>query len=122
MHRYQHILRFLVVGGLFATAGCFSWPIAFSQSSSPLAPGHYTVLADEVTGTNTQVEWLFFSFGKGGSGQRHALADALRQVPGATALTAMAVDEESFILIPFVLPSFTTTRVTGTPVRANVHD
>lgn len=118
----HNIMKFIVLAGLFATAGCFSWPVSFSQSSSPLQPGHYTVLANEVTGTSSQIEWLFFSFGKGGSAQRHALADALRQVPGATALTAMAVDEETFVIFPFILPSFTSTRVTGTPVKTTDND
>ena len=115
-------LKVAVAGSLFALAGCFSSPVSFVTSSSPLTAGRYTVLANEVTGTHTQVDWLFFTFGKGGSGQRHALKDAVRQVPGATALTAMAVDQETFILFPFVLPSFTTTRVTGTPVKASDND
>lgn len=116
------VIKLTVFSGLVAAAGCFSRPISFSHASSPLTPGRYTILADEVTGTNMQIDWLFFTFGKGGSGQRHALTDALRQVPGATALTAMAVDEETFVLFPFLLPSFTTTRVTGTPVKSSDND
>ncbi len=116
------MIKTIVTVAMFALAGCFSSPISFVTSSSPLTAGRYTVLANEVTGTNTQVDWLFFTFGKGGSGQRYALKDALRQVPGSTALTAMAVDQETFILFPFVFPSFTTTRVTGTPVKASDND
>ena len=118
----NRIFGLIAVGGLLAATGCFSQPVTFTSSSSPLTSGRYTILADEVTGTNTQIDWLFFTFGKGGSGQRHALADALRQVPGSTALTAMAIDEETFVLFPFLLPSFTTTRVTGTPVKSSDND
>ena len=118
----NRVIKFIAASGLLATAGCFSRPISFTSSSSPLTVGRYTVLANEVTGTNTQIDWLFFTFGRGGSGQRHALADALRQVPGSTALTAMAIDEETFVLFPFLLPSFTTTRVTGTPVKSCDND
>jgi len=118
----NHVLRLVVLAGLFMTAGCLSWPVGFSEASSPLSHGQYTVLAKEVTGTDTQVKWLWFAFGKGGSCQRHALDSALGQVPGATALTAMSVEVEEFIVIPFLLPTITTTRVTGTPVRALDND
>jgi hypothetical protein len=47
------------------------------------------------------------------------LSDALEQVPGADALVAMSVDTEFFMLVPFALPSFYTTRVSGTPVKVN---
>lgn len=98
-------------------AGCMSSPLAFVPSSIPVEQGKYSVIASEVTGSATQVNWLFFTFGSGGSGQRHALADALRQVPEADALVAMSVDTEFFMLVPFALPSFFKTRVTGTPVK-----
>lgn len=107
----------MVAAGLVLSAGCISDPTAFCVSSVPVGQGKYSVLAEEVTGTHTEVNWLFFTFGLGGSGQRHALSDALSQVPGSDALVAMAIDTESFILVPFVLPSFYTTRVTGTPVK-----
>lgn len=101
------------------TAGCMSSSVSFVSSSIPLEQGRYTELASEVTGTSSQMSWLFFTFGAGGSSQRHALDDALQQIEGAEGLVAMAVDEEYFMLVPFVLPSFYKTRVTGTPVKAN---
>lgn len=107
---------------LAGLSGCMSSPASFNASSRPYEQDKYTVLGDEVTGTNTQVNWLFFTFGAGGSGQRHALRDALEQVPGADGLIAMAIDTENFVLFPFVLPSFYTTRVTGTPVKSNTND
>ena len=100
-------------------AGCMSSAVTFVPSSIPLEQGRYTELAGEVTGTSTQVNWLFFTFGAGGSGQRHALEDALDQVENADGLVAMAIDEEFFMLVPFALPSVFKTRVTGTPVKAN---
>lgn len=108
------ILSAIAAGAL---TGCMSSPITFCTSSIPVEAGKYSVIADEVTGTNTQVDWLFFTFGLGGSGQRHALSDALAQVPGAEALVGMAIDEEHFFIIPILLPSFYTTRVSGTPVK-----
>ena len=103
-------------------AGCMSSPASFNASSKPYEQGKYTILGEEVSGTNTQINWLFFTFGAGGSGQRHALADALEQVPGADGLISMAIDTENFVLFQFVLPSFYTTRVTGTPVKSNTNN
>ena len=109
-----------------ALSGCLSSASSFVPSAMPLEQGRYTELSSEVAGTCTQVQWLFFAFGKGGSPQRHAMFDALDQVPEADTLVSMAVDVEQFALISptlmpiSVLPVFTTTRVTGTPVKINV--
>lgn len=106
-------------------SGCMSSAVSFVPSSIPLEQGRYTELATEITGTSSQMSWLFFTFGAGGSGQRHALQDALDQVDGADGLVAMSVDVEQFALfsaslLPFpILPVFTSTRVTGTPVKVN---
>ncbi len=108
---------------LIFTAGCLSSASSFVSSSSPVSQGRYTELAAEASGTCTQVQWLFFTFGAAGSPQRHALSDAIGRISGADALTAMAVDVEQFALfsttlLPFpILPVFTRTRVTGTPVK-----
>lgn len=116
------LINMAVVGVLLATAGCMSNAVTFCTSSVPVEQGKYSILADEITGTCTQMNWLFFTFGLGGSGQRHAYRDALSQVPSADGLVSMAVDEEFFILVPVALPSFYTTRVTGTPVRLGRND
>lgn len=108
-----------VAVGLVLTAGCISDPATFCASSIPIEQGKYSVLAEEVTGTHTEVNWLFFTFGLGGSGQRHALNAALAQIPGTDALVSMATDTETFFLIPFALPTFFTTRVSGTPVKVH---
>ena len=108
-----------------ACVGCVSSASSFVPSSVPLEQRGYSEVSSEVSGVCTQVQWLFFTFGKAGSPQRHAYADALEQVSNADALTAMAVDIEQFSMIstsllPFpVLPVVTKTRVTGTPVRRN---
>ena len=116
------LIKMAVVGMLLATTGCMSNAVTFCTSSVPVEQGKYSILADEITGTCTQMNWLFFTFGLGGSGQRHAYRDALNQVPSADGLVSMAVDEEFFILVPVALPSFYTTRVTGTPVRLGRND
>lgn len=108
-----------------AFAGCVSSASSFVSSSIPLEQRGYSEVSSEVSGVCTQVQWLFFTFGKAGSPQRHAYNDALGQVSNADALTAMAVDIEQFSMIstsllPFpVLPVVTKTRVTGTPVKCN---
>lgn len=113
----------VVVGGMFlAVTGCMSNAVTFCASSIPVEQDKYSILAEEITGTCTQTSWLFFTFGLGGSGQRHAYRDALSQVPSADGLVSMAVDEEYFILVPFALPSFYTTRVTGTPIKLGRND
>ena len=111
----------IAVAALFSgiLTGCMSSAVTFVPSSIPMSQGKYTEVAQEVTGTSTQVNWLFFTFGAGGSGQRHAVEDALLQTDGADGLVGMAIDEERFMLVPFVLPSFFKTRVTGTPVKLN---
>jgi len=100
-------------------SGCMSSAVNFEQSSIPLNQGGYTELSSEVSGTCTQVSWLFFTFGRHGSSQRHALRDAMAEIPGTDALVSVAVDEEIFMLVPFVLPTFVKTRVTGTPVKVS---
>lgn len=118
----KKLMKIATAGAMLAAGGCMSNAVTFVPSSIPIEQDKYSILADEVTGTCTQMNWLFFTFGLGGSGQRHALRDALGQVPGADGLVAMAIDEEFFMLVPIALPSFYTTRVTGTPVRLGRND
>ena len=122
------IQRLITMGAIIGSAmlsGCLSTASSFVTSASPVEQGKYTELSPEVSGSCTQVQWLFFTFGKSGSPQRHALKDALVQIPDADTLTAMAVDVEQFAflsttLMPLpILPVFTKTRVTGTPVKTN---
>lgn len=117
----------VVLASAAALAGCLTKPETFVASSIPVTQGEYTVLGEEVRGTSTQVSWLFFTFGARGSVQRNALEHALEQVSGADGLTEMAVDSETFSimpvsLIPFpIFPTFYKISVTGTPFKLNVN-
>ena len=119
----KRIISFMAGTVLFS--GCLSTASSFVSSATPLEQGKYTEVASEITGTCSQMQWLFFTFGKAGSPQRHAYHDALHRISGADSLVAMAVDVEKFSflsteLLPLpLLPVFTTTRVTGTPVKVN---
>ena len=116
----------VAIMSVLALQGCLSTASSFVGASAPIAQGKYTELASEASGTCLQVQWLFFTFGAAGSPQRHAYNDAVSQVSGADAMVSMAVDVEQFALfsptlMPLpVLPVFTKTRVTGTPVKLNV--
>lgn len=124
MKRIMIVLAACIASGMFS-AGCLSRASSFEASSAPLQQGGFTEMGTEVTGTCTQMQWLFFTFGAAGSPQRHALREALGAVQGTDALISVAVDIEQFAfisteLLPFpVLPVFTTTRVTGGPVKYN---
>ena len=114
------------IASVLALSGCLSSASSFVGASVPIEQGKYTELASEASGTCLQVQWLFFTFGAAGSPQRRAYSDAVSQISGADAMVAMAVDVEQFAflsptLMPLpVLPVFTKTRVTGTPVKLNV--
>lgn len=122
----NRIVRVAIAVLTLTMAGCLSSATTFVASSIPVQQGGYTELSTEVAGSCSQMQWLFFTFGAAGSPQRHALNEAIGMVQGAEALTAMAVDVEQFALfstslLPFpILPVFTTTRVTGTPIKLNV--
>lgn len=119
------LMKTVCIACALSLVGCLSTPEAFVASSIPVSQGQYAVLGEEVRGTSTQVTWLFFTFGVSGSVQRNALEDALDQVSGADGLTAMAIDSESFSvmpisLIPFpIFPRFYKVVVTGTPIKLN---
>ena len=120
------LIGFVAVASCLAFSGCLSTASSFVGASVPIEQGKYTEVASEVSGTCLQVQWLFFTFGAAGSPQRRAYNDAVSQISGADAMVAMAVDVEQFAffspsLMPLpVLPVFTKTRVTGTPVKLNV--
>ena len=122
----QKLITIAVVTSCLALSGCLSTASSFVGSSVPIEQGKYTEVASEVSGTCLQVQWLFFTFGAAGSPQRHAYNDAVSQISGADGMVAMAIDVEQFAflsttLLPLpILPVFTKTRVTGTPVKLNV--
>ena len=108
----------MIAIGLVAAAitGCTTTPQNFTYASKPVEQGRYTVLGEEVEGTDTQVSVLGFGVGRPGSPQRRALKAALGKAAGADALVEMSVDYQTINLWwVYVL----TTRVTGTPVKTN---
>lgn len=117
--------RLMIVAALAALTGCLTCPETFVASSIPVEQGKYAVLGDTARGTSTQVCWLFFTFGKEGSVQRHALEDAISQVSGCDGLVSMAIDSETFCILPIslitvpIFPTFYTVTVTGTPIKLN---
>lgn len=113
----KKLLMPLAAGALVAFAsGCLSTPLALVPSTDPIEQGKYSVLGSEVSGTDTQVSFLFLTFGAHGSGIRRAINDALSQAPGSDALVRVAMEDESFWFIIF---NFSKVRVTGTPVKCN---
>lgn len=117
--------KLMITAVAAALAGCLTCPQNFVASSIPVEQGKYAVLGDTVRGSSTQISWLFFTFGKDGSVQRHALEDAVSQVSGCDGLTSMAIDSETFCILPIslitipVFPTFYTVTVTGTPIKLN---
>lgn len=98
------------------TVGCTTIPSNYVASSIPVEQGRYTVVAEKVTGTDSQVNILGFGASRIGSSQNRAIDDALRQAPGANALVGMSIDiETKNLLVAMVI----TTRVTGTAVKTN---
>ena len=111
------MIKIIAMGVVVAAInGCTTTPNSFTYASKPVEQGRYTVLGEEVEGTDTQVSVLGFGVGLPGSPQRRALKTALRKAAGADALVEMAVDYQTINLWwVYVL----TTRVTGTPVKTN---
>ena len=96
--------------------GCTTAPQNFSDASLPVEQGKYTVVGEEVEGSDSQLIVLGYGVGLPGSPQRRALKSALDKASGADGLVGMAVDYQVFNLF---LIQFMTTRVTGTPIKVN---
>lgn len=104
----------LVAGVMMAVTGCSTYPAGFSDKSVPVDQGRYTVMGDEVEGSDTQVCILGFGLSMPGSPQRRALKAAMDRSNGADGLVSMAIDQQ---LINLAVVQIITTRVTGTPVK-----
>lgn len=96
--------------------GCTTVPQNFSDASLPLEQGKYTVVGDEVEGTDSQLIVLGYGVGLPGSPQRRALRNALDKAAGSDGLISMAVDYQ---MLNLCCVQIMTTRVTGTPVKTN---
>ena len=105
-----------VMAGALAMTGCSTTPQNFVASSKPVLQGRYTVLGDEVEGTDTQVMILGIPLGLPGSPQQRALRTALDKAAGADALIEMSVDYQ---VLNLWWAHLMTTRVTGTPIKTN---
>ena len=114
----KKILIVLIVAALTSMfSGCLSTPVTMVASTDPVEQGGYTVLGSEASGTDTQVGFLWFTFGAHGSCIRRAITDALEQAPGSDALVRVAIEDEYFNF--FFIFDFYKVRVTGTPIKIN---
>jgi hypothetical protein len=104
----------MVICAVAIASGCSTTPVAFVDKSVPMEQGRYSVIGDEVEGSDTQFIVLGFGLGLPGSPQRRALSDAMSKVPSANGLISMAIDQQC-INLNWV--QIITTRVTGTPVK-----
>ena len=113
-------MKTLILGaGIAAVAmltGCMSMPVHFVDKSVPVEEGKYSVIGDEVEGSDSQVAIFGLGLNAPGSAQRRAYKQALANAAGADGLVEMAVDMQ-FVYLPIV--TFYTTRVTGTPIKIN---
>ncbi len=106
----------LVVLFTLASVGCTHTPGGIAPSTIPLAPGGYTVVKENVRGSDCQVSLLMILPISGGNRTDNAIQDALKQAPGATALVSVTSDSYSQY---WILWSNTCTEARGTAVTPN---
>jgi hypothetical protein len=99
--------------GLLALAGCAHTPGGIAASTIPLEPGGYTVVREDVRGSDCQIALFGLIPVSGGNTTRAALHSALSRAPGATALVNVTSDAYSQF---WILWSNTCTEVRGTAV------
>jgi hypothetical protein len=97
-------------------SGCIHYPGGIAPSTIPLAPGGYTVVKENVKGSDCLVAILGILPVSGGNRTDNAIKDALNEAPGATALVNVTSDAHSQY---WILWSSTCTEVRGTAVKAN---
>jgi hypothetical protein len=101
---------------LAVLAGCSHYPGGIAPSTIPLAPGGYTVVKENVHGSDCLVAILGLLPVSGGNRTDNAIKDALKAAPGATALVNVTSDAYSQY---WILWSNTCTEVSGTAVIPN---
>jgi hypothetical protein len=106
----------LLLAMLLIGLGCAHYPGGIAPSTIPLEPGGYTVLKSNVVGSDCQVSLLGILPFSGGNTTDEAIADALRQAPGATALVNVTSDAYSQY---WILWSNTCTEARGAAVKPN---
>lgn len=106
-------IAWILILALFVLAGCTHYPGGIAPSTIPLAPGGYTVVKENVRGSDCLVELLMLLPVSGGNRADQAIKDALKSAPGATAL--VNVTSEAYTQ-RWILWSNTCTEVRGTAV------
>ena len=97
--------------------GCMSFPGAIQSTTKPLDQNSYTVVAPEVSATDTQIS--IFGFGVSdirGSVSRRLYQKCLAQAPGADALIEYTEDQKLVTIPPFFSVKWFT--LTGTAVQS----
>jgi hypothetical protein len=102
--------------GVLLLGACTHYPGGIAPSTIPLAPGGYTVVKESVRGSDCRVLLLMILPVSGGNRTDKAIADALEEAPGATALVNVTSDAYSQY---WILWSNTCTEVRGTAVTPN---
>lgn len=107
---------FVLLGALLVLSGCTHYPGGIAPSTIPLAPGGYTIVKEDVRGSDCLVELLMILPVSGGNRTDNAIKDALKEAPGATALVNVTSDAYTQ---RWILWSNTCTEVRGTAVTPN---
>jgi hypothetical protein len=102
--------------GVLLLGACTHYPGGIAPSTVPLAPGGYTVVKEHVEGSDCLVALLGILPVSGGNRTHNAIADALKEAPGATALVNVTSDAHSQY---WILWSQTCTEVRGAAVTPN---
>lgn len=102
--------------GVLLFGACTHYPGGIAPSTIPLAPGGYTVVKEHVEGSDCLVALLGILPVSGGNRTHNAIADALKEAPGATALVNVTSDAYSQY---WILWSHTCTEVRGMAVTPN---
>jgi predicted small secreted protein len=100
-----------------ALTGCYSVPGSIQHATKPLDQNGYTVVAKEVSATDTQV--TIFGFGASdlrGSISRRLYQNCLNQARGSDALIEYTQDEKVVAFPPFFSVRWFT--LTGTAVQS----
>ena len=101
---------------LLLLSGCMHYPGGIAPSTIPLAPGGYTVVKENVRGSDCRVAILGILPVSGGNRTDVAIRDAILSAPNATALVNVTADAHSQY---WILWSNTCTEVHGTAVTPN---
>lgn len=97
-------------------AGCSHYPGGIAPSTIPLAPGGYTVVKEDVFGSDCLIALVMILPISSGNRTDVAIRNALEEAPGATALVNVTSDAYTQ---RWILWSNTCTEVRGDAVKPN---